>query len=292
MAPSLNTVAVLLVVFLPICAAQIELDDRFLEKEKSENDMWLIEFYAPWCGHCKKLDPVYREVALTLRGTGVKVAKVDATKHSDMAKHYHIYGFPTIKFIKGDNVYTHNGDQNKQAILDFVERCQKPAVQWLSSIGKFLDTKSLHSDDVFFFYVGKQQDALYEKFRQAADAMIIEGNFYAGESHVVEDVTMMRRPSLLAFKDKVYYEFSPREGDETTKGDIEQWMRSERHTAFPETTARTLFQMADSKKYLVVVIIDPKIQIRMDVNNSYLLLLLLLLLCRLEEGGIKERVLM
>ncbi|XP_076470868.1 protein disulfide-isomerase TMX3-like [Babylonia areolata] len=266
MAPSLNTVAVLLAVLLPICWAQIELDDRFLEKEKT-GDMWLIEFYAPWCGHCKRLDPIYKEVAKKLRGTSVSVGKVDVTKHSDMAKHYQIGGFPTIKFIKGDNVYTHTGDQTKNAILQFVDRAQKPPVQWLSSTGKFLETKSLHSDEVFFIYVGEQQSGLYEKYYAAADSMLIQGSFYGGKKRVVEDLRTEREPAILVFKDKVFYEYLPRENEEVSKDSIETWMRSERHTAFPEASARTLFQLVDSKKYLVLVVIDPSVHVRMDVNN-------------------------
>ena len=55
------------------------------------------QFYAPWCGHCKKLEPVYKAVSNELRDSPVKVGKVDAIKHSDMAKHFGVGGFPSIK---------------------------------------------------------------------------------------------------------------------------------------------------------------------------------------------------
>jgi len=56
----------------------------------------LLQFYAPWCGHCKKLEPIYEQVAAKLEGTSIKVAKVDATMHSDIASRYDVRGFPTI----------------------------------------------------------------------------------------------------------------------------------------------------------------------------------------------------
>lgn len=49
----------------------------------------MVEFYAPWCGHCKALAPTWEEVASQLRGK-VKVAKVDATTETVVASRFNI----------------------------------------------------------------------------------------------------------------------------------------------------------------------------------------------------------
>lgn len=58
--------------------------------------MQLFQFYAPWCGHCKKLEPTYERVGAKLDGTGIFIARLDATLHGDIASKYDVRGFPTI----------------------------------------------------------------------------------------------------------------------------------------------------------------------------------------------------
>ena len=53
-----------------------------------------VKFYAPWCGHCKKLAPVWADLAAQA-GADVLVAKVDATQHPRLAKTYGVKGYPT-----------------------------------------------------------------------------------------------------------------------------------------------------------------------------------------------------
>ena len=47
-------------------------------------DIWLVEFYAPWCGHCQKLEPEWNQAASKLKGQ-VKLGKVDATVEKNLA---------------------------------------------------------------------------------------------------------------------------------------------------------------------------------------------------------------
>jgi len=58
----------------------------------------LIEFYAPWCGHCKALAPEFDKAAKALEGI-VKLGAVDMTTDGEAGRSYEISGYPTIKFF-------------------------------------------------------------------------------------------------------------------------------------------------------------------------------------------------
>ncbi|GAB9463838.1 Tkl protein kinase [Globisporangium polare] len=83
----------------------------------------LVEFYAPWCGHCKSLAPVYEEVAKIFGGEeNVLVAKVDATAHADLASRYGVNGYPTIKYFApgSDDPEDYSGGRDKDSFIEFI----------------------------------------------------------------------------------------------------------------------------------------------------------------------------
>lgn len=63
----------------------------------------LVEFFAPWCGHCKNLAPVYEELATSFAAADSKlvIAKVDADANKDLGKRFGVQGFPTLKWFDG-----------------------------------------------------------------------------------------------------------------------------------------------------------------------------------------------
>ena len=73
-------------------------DGNFSEFLK-KNQYVMVEFYAPWCGHCQALAPEYAAAATELKGENVALAKVDATEENDLAQQYDIQGFPTVLFF-------------------------------------------------------------------------------------------------------------------------------------------------------------------------------------------------
>jgi protein disulfide-isomerase A1 len=74
-------------------------DDNYKEALE-QNEFIMIDFYAPWCGHCKKLAPEYDRAADILKEQGSKVvlAKIDATEHPKSAAEFVVRGYPTVNF--------------------------------------------------------------------------------------------------------------------------------------------------------------------------------------------------
>lgn len=95
-------------------------DDVVMDPSKNV----LVEFYAPWCGHCKSLAPVYEEVAKTFESeSDVVVASVDADKHRDLGSAYGVSGFPTLKFFAaGDDKEAEPYESGRDAtsLVDFL----------------------------------------------------------------------------------------------------------------------------------------------------------------------------
>ena len=76
-------------------------DSNFRGKVLDGGEPWLVEFYAPWCGHCQRLEPEWKSAASEVHektGNKVKLGALDATQHQNTASQYGIQG--TFKLTK------------------------------------------------------------------------------------------------------------------------------------------------------------------------------------------------
>ena len=82
----------------------MELDaGTFGEAVSGSNALWLVDFYAPWCGHCKQLAPEWTDAAKRLAKEipdEVKLAAVDCTANSALCTTYEVSGYPTIVAVE------------------------------------------------------------------------------------------------------------------------------------------------------------------------------------------------
>uniref|UniRef100_A0A1A8P0Y2 Protein disulfide-isomerase A6 n=1 Tax=Nothobranchius rachovii TaxID=451742 RepID=A0A1A8P0Y2_9TELE len=98
----------------------IELTPSNFNREVIQSDsLWLVEFYAPWCGHCQSLAPEWKKAATALKGI-VKVGAVDADQHKSLGGQYGVRGFPTIKIFGANKnkPEEYQGGRSSQAIVD------------------------------------------------------------------------------------------------------------------------------------------------------------------------------
>jgi thioredoxin 1 len=94
---------------------------NFDETIKSASTPVLVDFWAEWCGPCKQIDPVIREIATEKAGV-LTIAKLNVDDHGDIAMRYNVMSIPTmIVFKAGTEVQRLVGARGKAALLRDLE---------------------------------------------------------------------------------------------------------------------------------------------------------------------------
>lgn len=95
----------------------------------------LIEFYAPWCGHCKKLAPTFDELGEKLKGEEVSIVKLDATAN-DVPPEFEVRGFPTLFWVPKDSKHSPIKYEGGRELDDFVKYIAKHATKELNGFDR------------------------------------------------------------------------------------------------------------------------------------------------------------
>ncbi len=91
-------------------------------ESKTSKGSWFVKFYAPWCGHCKNLAPIWEELAADMESDPVHhVAHVDCTKYPSTCKDAGVSGYPTMKLIKDGEAIEYPGQRTKESLRAFME---------------------------------------------------------------------------------------------------------------------------------------------------------------------------
>lgn len=160
----LKNILVLSVLLSVVCfiAAEesdvVELTSANFDEVVQNTPNILVEFYAPWCGHCKNLAPEYEKAATELKAKGVTLAKIDGSAEQAIAQQYGIKGFPTLFYFKSfeQGKIEYDGERTAAGIVNWCLKKSLPPVTVLATaeahkdfIGQdgtqivaFLDTES------------------------------------------------------------------------------------------------------------------------------------------------------
>ncbi|CAH0729822.1 unnamed protein product, partial [Brenthis ino] len=235
----------------------LELSDKFIDI--SNGGIWFVKFYAPWCAHCRRMEPIWAHVAQALYNTEIKVAKVDCTRFTAVATHFKVRAYPTIMFIKGEYWHEYSGERVKDDMVNYAMRMAQPAVQRVSHADSLGYLKENHN--VFFGYVGKQQGLLWEMFSNHAEKYQEHSWFYALSHEVAKkDLKPPNDSVVFVYKEEEFFYFKATpellNDKDSLNYTLNKWVNSERFGFFPKITRSNINDLMDTEKYIVIAVVS------------------------------------
>ncbi|KAJ0024333.1 hypothetical protein Pint_08150 [Pistacia integerrima] len=154
----------------------VTLDHSNFDDTVGKHKFIVVEFYAPWCGHCKSLAPEYEKAAsiLSSHDPPIVLAKVDANEEAnkDLATKFEIKGFPTLKILRdgGKSVQEYKGPRDAEGIVAYLKKQSGPAsteIKTAEDASGFIDEKKIVVVGVFPKLSGEE----FENFMAVAEKL-------------------------------------------------------------------------------------------------------------------------
>ncbi|PWZ37490.1 Protein disulfide isomerase-like 5-2 [Zea mays] len=248
----------------------IDLDDSNFEAALGAIDFLFVDFYAPWCGHCKRLAPELDEAAPVLSGLSepIVVAKVNADKYRKLGSKYGVDGFPTLMlFIHGVPI-EYTGSRKADQLVRNLKKFVSPDVSILesdSAIKNFVENAGISFPIFLGFGVNDSLIAEYgRKYKKRA--------WFAVAKDFSEDIMVAyefdKVPALVAIHPK-YKEQSLFYGP-FEENFLEDFVRQSLLPLVVPINTETLKMLSDDQRKVVLTILEDD----SDENSTQLVKIL------------------
>jgi thioredoxin domain-containing protein 10 len=184
----------------------------------------------------------------------IRIVRVDATVYTDVANLYDVRGYPTIKFIRGLQIFSYDNERSKSAVIEFLRRVNGPALRWIPSIGKFNEIRREH--DVFFLFVTTnhdENDNLFNQYNDVVNRFLSQTYFYATNISIIQQTYFSKyktdaKSQIFAIKTEGFYLYKP----EDYNNNLEEFIIKEKVATFPQVASGNIHDLIVTKRIVII----------------------------------------
>ncbi|KAH8105850.1 protein disulfide isomerase [Cristinia sonorae] len=236
-------------------------NDNFASTVNPEALM-LVEFFAPWCGHCKALAPHYEEAATALKEKNIKLAKVNCVDEADFCQANGIQGYPaygrlrTLRVYRNGEFSDYTGPRKTDGIISYMVKQSLPAVSEVTSANL---EEFKHADKIVAVaYLTSTTAAPAPEFSAVANKHRDDYLFGLTTDTAAFEAAGVTPPALVLYRtfDEASTEY-PYPILSANSKEIENWIKELSIPVIDEVSAENYQVYAQSGKPLAYLFLDP-----------------------------------
>ncbi|KAG8789497.1 protein disulfide-isomerase precursor [Serendipita sp. 401] len=220
-------------------------------------ELILVEFFAPWCGHCKALAPHYEEAATILKQKKIPIAKVDCVEQSELCQTHGVSGYPTLKVFRNGTPTEYAGPRKAEGIVSYMVKQSLPAVTTVTADSHAEFTKA--DKVVVVLYATSTSAAPVPNFSKAAEKHRDDYLFGIVTDSAVAQAADVTPPALVVYKTfdegrNVYPAASLTSLDDAH---LDSWLKEVSTPLLDEVSGENYNFYAESGLPLAYIFVDP-----------------------------------
>ncbi|KAI0921126.1 hypothetical protein AcW1_004792 [Taiwanofungus camphoratus] len=252
----LSSAAVFTLVSVVAADGVISLTSSNFDAIVNPEPLILVEFFAPWCGHCKALAPHYEEAATALKDKKIKLSKVDCVDQADLCQANGIQGYPTLRVYRNGDYTDYTGPRKADGIISYMVKQSLPAVSDVT--GANFDEFTKADKIVAIAFLSSPTGAPGPEFSVTANRHRDDFLFGATTDPAVIEAAGVTPPAIVLYRsfDEPQTEFPYPLGSAKAK-DIEDWIKALSIPVLDEVNTENFQVYAQSGKPLAYLFLDP-----------------------------------
>ncbi|KAK5779637.1 protein disulfide isomerase PDI1 PWA37_002818 [Arxiozyma heterogenica] len=216
--------------------------DQFVK----DNDLFLAEFFAPWCGHCKRLGPEYVKAAETLSDLNIPLVQLDCEANQEFCRDLNIPGYPTLKIYKNGFSKDYLGARTNDSIVNTMIKHSLPVVNLFNSTES---VKEFIRDSTLPVIVNSDLQ-LNQTFHDVADQLFDDFVFISLPlKNVSSEKTSGRLELYLADAKENFkpFVFEAKQDAEDLQSELVSWIKTQSIPFFGDINGETFQQYMESQ---------------------------------------------